>query len=364
MASTITLSDSKAAEVALGELSRSHPKSPSLPGSLPSSPTRFGDATESSEGTAKGLCSDIEGAEPPPKKAREVKPGTRRRKPQQEEVSHSKKPAEVKPPPEESHSSQSSQSQAARAARSKATARRKPQQEVKQEEQSSQEDVEQENGQVKQGKTPSQSDDDTIDYDDVLIPTGDPIWLCKPGGKMKVGDTKDARLVEWLKFARRQYVAKMKSFNLVEDIVFMKDFKKAISTTNKSKFVNDMFTSKFMRTLTHTPSYIFSKICCQALKFLPDVAPTPPTSPLFLPNAISPLFQPNYIQNLNKNKAAALRQRILLLRQRILPLRQRILPLRQRKLPIHLTTTQKSLLVVAVERRRLLTRDTAQTSTG
>ena len=144
---------------------------------------------------------------------------------------------------------------------------------------------------------------------------------------------------------------------MVEEIVFMKDFKKAISTTNKSKFVNDMFTSKFMRTLTHTPSYIFSKICCQALKFLPDVAPTPPTSPLFLPNAISPLFQPNYIQNLNKNKAAALRQRILLLRQRILPLRQR-------KLPIHLTTTQKSLLVVAVERRRLLTRDTAQTSTG
>ena len=108
MASTITLSDSKAAEVALGELSRSHPKSPSLPGSLPSSPTRFGDATESSEGTAKGLCSDIEGAEPPPKKAREVKPGTRRRKPQQEEVSHSKKPAEVKPPPEESHNKKSS----------------------------------------------------------------------------------------------------------------------------------------------------------------------------------------------------------------------------------------------------------------
>ena len=276
MASVITLNDWKAAEVALAQQawiasrSRSHPESqsPSLPGS---SPTRFGDATDSSEGTEKGLCSDIEGAEPPPKKA-EVKPRTRIRKPQEEQVGHSKKklvkpatrireprgrtsPAEVKQPKQ-------SRSPAERAAASKATARRKPQQKVKQEEQSSasQEELEQENGQVKQEKTPSQSDDDTIDYDNIIIPHEDDIWLCCPGGpKMKAGQKRDEKFGEWLNFARRKYAAKMKKLNAVEHIVYRKDLFKAMSTTNKSKFVNDMFTSKFMRTLTHTPSYIFPK---------------------------------------------------------------------------------------------------------
>ena len=92
MASTITtLHDLKAAEVVLEGLSRFHrpvSESDSLPGSRVDSPTQLGEATEVSEGTEKGYLSDIEAAEPPQKKAREVK---------QEEINPAKKKPRVLP---------------------------------------------------------------------------------------------------------------------------------------------------------------------------------------------------------------------------------------------------------------------------
>ena len=272
------------------------PGSPSLPGTPIDSPTQLGEDTEVSDGTENGFLSDIEAAEPPQKKAREVKPRTTRIRPQQEEVSHSKKklvlpptsPAEVKQPKQ-------SRSPAILAAASKATARRKPQEvkqehgPVKQENPTFAEEVKQLEAQVKEEdaqvkeefvkQEKIESDDDTFDYDNVLIPHDDDIWLCCPGGKprWKAGQKKDARLVEWLNFARRQYVAKMKRFNMVHEIVFRKDLFKAMSTTNKSKFVNDMFTSKFMRTLTHTPSYIFPKyVANHSSSYLMLPRPLPP----------------------------------------------------------------------------------------
>jgi hypothetical protein len=258
MASTITLSELEKTGVVLKdlsskELSRLHPEgpvsksegSPSLPGTPVNSPTQFGEATEVSEsevsevgeGTEKGFSSDIE-AEPPQKKAREVK---------QEEVNPAKKksdqprrrPAAIKQPEQSSHQD----------IKQGNTHFKQENTQVKQPEQYNQEEVKQENGQVKQENqtckeevkqeenTPSQSDDDSIDVDNVMIPYEDNIWQCMPGGfRWKVGQTMESKgLEQWLKFARRQYVAKMKRLNLVEEIVYKKDCSswKAISITNK-----------------------------------------------------------------------------------------------------------------------------------
>jgi hypothetical protein len=256
MASTITLSELEKAGVVLKdlsskELSRLHPEGPvsksegrpSLPGTPVSSRTQLGEATEVSEsevsevgeGTEKGLEQSEVGEVTSRSRRRHSRSRSQRRHSRSQRRHSRSRRSHSKQPEQSSHQD----------IKQGNTHFKQENTQVKQPEQYNQEEdgqVKQENHtckeEVKQEEnTPSQSDDDSIDVDNVMIPYEDNIWQCMPGGfRWKVGQTMESKgLEQWLKFARRQYVAKMKRLNLVEEIVYKKDCSswKAISITNK-----------------------------------------------------------------------------------------------------------------------------------